>query len=49
MIKIGHVEEIKKLTGLPPEVVTVVSELANILDSEYGEYRDVDGDDGGYV
>ncbi|SDK52273.1 hypothetical protein [Natronincola ferrireducens] len=43
MIKIAHVEEAKRLTELPHKVVEVVRELVEILDSEYGEYGDVDG------
>lgn len=47
MIKIVHVEEVKRLQSLPEEVVVVVKEITRALDSEYGEDRDVDCD-GGY-
>lgn len=46
MIKIAHVEEVKRLQYLPKEVVKVVEEIAWILDFEYGGVeRYVDGGD----
>lgn len=48
MLKIAHVRETNKLE-LPKEVVAVIKEIATILDSVYGEYRDVEGGDGGYI
>lgn len=48
MIKIGHVKETENLQ-LPQEVVEVIKGIAAILDAEYGENRDVDGGNGGYV
>lgn len=48
MIKIAHVKETENL-NLSQEVVSVIKEIAVILDTEYGEERDVDGGDGGYI
>ena len=48
MIKIAHVKEVNSIT-LPQEVITVVLEVVTILDTEYGENRDVDSGYGGYV
>jgi len=49
MIKIGHVREVEALKGLSSEVVDVIREAVTILDTEYGESRDVDRGYGGYV
>ncbi|SNS26194.1 hypothetical protein SAMN05446037_1006277 [Anaerovirgula multivorans] len=48
MIKIAHVKEAEFLK-LPQEAVEVIKEIATVLDTEYGEDRDVDGADGGYI
>ncbi len=48
MIKIAHVKEVADLT-LPQEVVDVVMAVVTTLDDAYGEDRDVDNGDGGYV
>ncbi|AOT72795.1 hypothetical protein [Geosporobacter ferrireducens] len=48
MIKIAHVKETEGL-NLPQEVVGVIEYIATVLDNEYGEDRDVDGGDGGYI
>ena len=48
MIKISHVTEVINLT-LPQEVIGVVLDAVTILDAAYGENRDVDAGDGGYV
>jgi len=48
MIKISHVKEVVNLK-LPQEVIDVVAAAVTILDTEYGEQRDVDTGDGGYV
>lgn len=48
MIKIAHVREVNSLT-LPQEVLTVVLDAVTILDTEYGENRNVDSGYGGYV
>jgi len=48
MIKISHVQEVVNLT-LPQEAIDVVMAAVTILDEEYGEDRDVDAGDGGYV
>ncbi len=49
MMKIAHVREVAALRGLPSEVVDVIRDAVIILDTEYGEHRDVDRGDGGYV
>lgn len=49
MIKIAHLREINSITVLPREVITVIEEASAILDTEYGEDRDVDHGYGGYV
>jgi hypothetical protein len=49
MLKIAHVREVEALRGLPSEVIDVIRDAVIILDTEYGEHRDVDGGDGGYV
>lgn len=49
MLKIGHLYEMYRLHRLPKEVLQVVSEAVTILDCEYGENRNIDTDDGGYV
>lgn len=49
MIKIAHVKEVEVLKGLPSEVIDVIRDAVTILDTEYGENRDIDSDDGGYV
>ena len=49
MIKIAHVREVEAFRGLPSEVVDVIRDAVTILDIEYGEHRDVDHGDGGYV
>ena len=48
MIKISYVKEVSNLT-LPQEVISVVLDATTILDAAYGEHRDVDAGDGGYV
>lgn len=48
MIKIAHVKETESLR-LPQEVVGAIKYIAKVLDNEYGEDRDVDGGDGGYI
>ncbi|MDR7871325.1 MAG: hypothetical protein RIN55_10715 [Tissierellaceae bacterium] len=48
MIKIAHVKDTENLC-LEKEIVSVIKEVADILDTEYGEDRDVDGGDGGYI
>lgn len=49
MIKIGHKREVKNIKDLPKEVLEVVRGIVNSLDTYYGENRDVDSEDGGYV
>lgn len=48
MIKIAYRKEIGSINHLPLEVVNVVSEIAAILDDNYGKERNAD-DDGGYI
>lgn len=48
MIKIAHRNEIATINHLPLEVISIVSETANILDDNYGEERNAN-DDGGYI
>ncbi|AFS79814.1 hypothetical protein Curi_c28220 [Gottschalkia acidurici 9a] len=50
MFKIGHVRDIKYIQkNLPEEVIKVIKDVATILDTEYGECRDIDYDIGGYI
>ena len=50
MIKIAHVREVDSLNNnLPQEIIQAVTEIATVLDDEYGENRDVDGGNGGYI
>lgn len=49
MLKIAHIREIEAVRGLPSEVIDVVRDAVIILDTEYGESRDVDNGYGGYV
>lgn len=49
MLKIAHVRELATAAALPIVVVEVIREAVTVLDSEYGETRDVDSDYGGYV
>lgn len=46
MIKISHVKGVANLT-LPQEIIDVVATAVTILDTEFGEHRDVDSGDGG--
>lgn len=48
MMKIAYVKETENLQ-LPQEIIEVVKGIATVLDTEYGENRDVDGGDGGYI
>ncbi len=49
MKKIAHVREVEALNGLPSEVINAIRDAVTILDTEYGESRDDDCGDGGYV
>lgn len=50
MKKIAHVREAALLTNtLPQEVVRAVTQIAAVLDNEYGADRNADADLGGYV
>ncbi len=48
MKKIAHVRESIGL-NLPQEIIDVVVNVVTVLDTEYGDDRDVDCGDGGYV
>ena len=48
-MKIWKEEQLKLLVDYPKEVVDSVNETINILDKNYGSYRDVDKDLGGYI
>lgn len=48
MKKIAHVREVPT-DGLPVEVIHKIKEIAEILDTEYGDDRDVEGSNGGYI
>ena len=51
MVKIAHLRDVSNLNdqSIPAEVIAVIEEIANILDTEYGKERDVAGDNGGYI
>ncbi|SDF57535.1 hypothetical protein [Sporomusa acidovorans] len=49
MLKIAHAHQLASINDLPAEVMTVIREAVTILDNEYGESRDVDSSDGGFV
>lgn len=48
MKKIAHVHQINNIQ-LPKEIEIIIQNTAKILDESYGEDRDVDGGDGGYI
>ena len=47
--KIGNIRDVAFLPLKDEEVRRVIYKQVRILSDEYGEYRDVDKDDGGYV
>ena len=47
--KIGNIRDMAFLPLQDDEVRQVIYQHARILSDEYGEYRDVDKDDGGYI
>lgn len=49
MIKIANVYQVEAINNLPAELVQAILENVTILDNEYGEEREVDHGDGGYV
>lgn len=49
MIELGHLVEREKLKPLPQGVQETIEGILQVLDTEYGTYRDVYQDDGGYV
>lgn len=46
MKKIDHVWEVEALRRLPSEIVNVIRDAVTVLDTEYGENREVDRADG---
>ncbi len=50
MKKIAYVREIPaQQTNLPKEVIDTITDIATVLDNEYGNDRDVNGGNGGYI
>ena len=47
--KIGNIRDMAFLPLQDDEVRKIIYQQARILSDEYGEYRDVDKDDGGYI
>ena len=47
--KIGNIRDMAFLPLKDEEVRNVIYQQVRILSDEYGEYRDVDKDDGGYI
>ena len=47
--KLGHVADLERLTIADEVTRNNLLELLQILDSEYGEDRNIDNDDGGFV
>ena len=47
--KIGNIRDTVFLPSMDAAVKNIICEHVRILSSEYGEYRDTDKDDGGYV
>ena len=47
--KLGHVADLERLTIADEVTRNNLVELLQILDSEYGDDRNIDEDDGGYV
>ncbi len=50
MKKIAYVREIPaQQTNLPKEVIETITDIATVLDNEYGNDRDVNVGNGGYI
>ncbi len=47
--KIGNIRDTAFLPSIDEEVKNIICQQVRILSNEYGEYRNVDKDDGGYV
>lgn len=47
--KFGNVKDLETLPPIDSETYGVLFEFTSVLTSEYGEERDIDNDDGGYV
>ena len=49
LYKLGKVSDLRKLPISEDSVVPIVEKILNILDKEYGENRNIEEDDGGYI
>lgn len=49
MFKISHFHEMQQVSGIPEEVTALAESIVTILDREYGEKRDPQNSDGGYI
>ena len=47
--KIGNLADVKKLTDISMDVWQLLYHHARVLSTEYGEDRNIDNDDGGFV
>lgn len=47
--KLAHIKDLQKLPITKHSVVPIIKEILTILDEEYGDERNVDEDDGGYI
>lgn len=47
--KLGNVSDMDRLPPMDPKLWNVLFEYTSVLSNEYGEDRNVDSDDGGYV
>ncbi len=49
MIRLGKVQDLDLIAHLEDEVIIYTKDILTILDEEYGTYRDIDKDLGGYI
>ncbi len=50
MIKVGTTKDIERIVNiLPIDVIGKCLEVTNVLDNEYGAYRSIDTDMGGFI
>ena len=47
--KLGKLKDVESLSTIAPDILRLVHEKVKLLSAEYGEERDIDNDDGGYV
>jgi hypothetical protein len=47
--KLGKLKDVESLSTIAPNIRSLVHEKVKLLSAEYGEERDIDNDDGGYV